>query len=114
MCEAKQRLFGVLVIDAEPALHRHRDLDFRLHGRNAIADQGGLDHQAGAEAAFLHPVGWAPDIDVDLVIAEFLADTRRLRQGMRIAAAELERYRMFEGIKAPRAARGRRAGWRRS
>ena len=38
----------------------------------------GSRHQAGAEAALLHAVGRAADIEVDLVIAEIVADLRRL------------------------------------
>ena len=65
-----QRLLGILLVDADPALHRHRHGHRRLHGRDAIADEAGLAHQAGAEAAVLHAVGRAADIEVDLVVAE--------------------------------------------
>jgi len=59
-----------------------------------------LRHQAGAEAALLHPVGRAADIEVDLVIAQVGADARALRQRRRIAAAELQRDRMLERVEA--------------
>ena len=39
-----------------------------------------LRHQAGAEAALLHAVRRAADVEVDLVVAIALADRRRLRQ----------------------------------
>ena len=41
-------------------------------------DELRLAHQAGAEAAALHPVGGTADVQVDLVIAEVLPDPRRL------------------------------------
>ena len=101
----KQRLIGILLVDADAAFHRHRNLDRRFHGGDAVGDQRRLEHQAGAEAAFLHPVGRTADIEIDLVVAEVLADARRLRERFRIAAAELERHRMLERIEAeqPRA-----------
>ena len=78
----------------------------RLHGGDAIADQRRLRHQAGAEAALLHAVGRAADIEVDLVVAEVRADARATAaSAARIAAAELQRDRMLGRIEAeqPRA-----------
>ena len=71
----------VLLVDADAALHRHRNRHRRAHRRHALGDQLRLAHQAGAEAAGLHAVGRAADVEVDLVIAELLADPRRLRRG---------------------------------
>ena len=71
-----------------------------LHRRDAIGDQCRLRHQAGAEAAVLHPVRRTADIEVDLVIAEILADLRGGREIARIGAAELQRDRMFARIEA--------------
>ena len=48
------------------------------HGRHAARHQRRLRHQAGAEAALLHAVRRAADVEVDLVVAEALADRRRL------------------------------------
>ena len=79
--------------------------DRRLHGGDAVADQCRLHHQAGAEAALLHAVGRAADIEIDLVVAEVLADARRFGERRGIAAAELQRDRMLERVEAeqPRA-----------
>ena len=68
-----------------------------------VADQIGLGHQAGAEAAFLHAVGRAADIEIDFAIAEILADARAFRELARIGAAELQRHRMLERIEAKQA-----------
>ena len=78
--ERKQRLLGILLVDADAAFHRHRNFDRGFHGGDAIGDQRRLRHQAGAEAALLHPVGRTADIEIDLVVAEILADARRLRR----------------------------------
>jgi hypothetical protein len=45
-----------------------------ITGLPQIADVLGLGHQAGAEAALLHPIRRAPDIEIDLVIAQILSD----------------------------------------
>ena len=61
-------------------------------------DQRRLRHQAGAETAVLHPVRRTADIEIDLVIAELLADFRRDGEIARIRAAKLQRHRMLAGI----------------
>ena len=81
----------------------HRDRG--LHGRDAVADEGGLAHQAGAEAAVLDPVGRAAHIEVDLVVAELGADPRGLGELRRIGAAELDRDRMLLGARSRAGAR---------
>ena len=74
-------------------------------------DELGLRHQAGAEAALLHPVRRAADVEVDLVVAEVLADARAACGELRrIGAAELQRHRMLLGVEAEQPLRGRRAG----
>ena len=100
-----ERLFRVLLVDADAALDGHRHVDCRLHGRDAIADELGLAHQAGAEGAALHAVGRAADIEIDLVVAEVRADGGGLRERVRLRAAELQRHRMLAPIEAdqPRA-----------
>ena len=95
--ERIERRLGVLLVDPEPALHRDRHLHRRLHGRDAVADESRLGHQAGAEAAVLHAVGRAADIEVDLVVAEILADAGGGGERSRIRAAELQRDRMLLG-----------------
>ena len=98
--ERKQHLVRVLLVDADAAFDRHRDIHRRLHGSNTVADQRRLVHQAGAEATFLHPVGRAADIEVDFVVAEAFADAGALRQRGRLRAAELQRHRVFACIEA--------------
>ena len=103
--ERRQRLFRILVVDADPAFHRHRDRHRGLHGGDAIADQRRLRHQAGAEAALLHALGRTADVEIDLVVAEIRADPRTVRERSRIGAAELQRHRMLGRIETdqPRA-----------
>jgi hypothetical protein len=74
-----------------------------LHGAYAAGDQRGFRHQAGTEAAVLHPVRRAADIEVDLVVAVAFADGRGLRQPGRIGAAQLQRDRMLRGIEGEQA-----------
>ena len=96
--ESRQRLLRILVVDADAAFHRHRDRNRGLHRGHAIADQRRLRHQAGAEAALLHPLRRATDVEIDLVIAEIRADPRATGERHGIAAAELERHRMLGRI----------------
>ncbi len=100
-----ERHFRILVVDADPAFHRHRNFHRALHRRDAGCNEVGLRHQAGAEAAVLHPIRRTADIEVDLVIAETLADPRGFSELARIGAAELQRDGMLAGIEAeqPRA-----------
>ncbi len=104
--QSVQRLFGVLLVDAETALHGDRHAHGLAHRGDAIADQLRLGHQAGAEAAFLHAIRRAADIEIDFVIAEILADLRRCREIGRIAAAQLQRHRML-GLIEPKQQRPR-------
>ena len=98
-----QRDFRILVVDADPALDGDRNAHRVLHGIDALGDQRRLRHQAGAETAVLHPVRRTTDIEIDLVVAELLADLRRGGEIARIRAAELQRYRMLTGIETKQA-----------
>ena len=98
----------VVVVDAQAALHRYRHIascpGARLdHGGDRIGDQRGLAHQAGAEAPGLHPVRRAAAVKVDLVEAMRRADRCRLRQQGGIAATELQRHRVLDGIQRQQA-----------
>ena len=93
-----ERGFRILIVDADPALDGDGNADRLLHGLDASGDQRRLGHQAGAEAAVLHPVRRTADIEVDFVIAEILADPGRRREIGRIGAAELQRDGMFGRI----------------
>jgi hypothetical protein len=101
----RERLFGILIIDAEAAFDRDRNGYGGLHGRHTIADEIRLGHQAGAEAPFLDAVRRAADIQIDLVETGIGADARALRQRLRRRAAKLQRHRVLGRIEAekPRA-----------
>ena len=98
---ARQRVerdFGILVVDADPAFHGDGHAHRGLHRRDALRYQLRLRHQAGAEAAVLHAIRGAADIDVDLVIAKIFADLSGFREMRRIGTAELQRHRMLAGV----------------
>ena len=98
--ESEQRFARLLLVDADAAFDRDRKLDRRGHRGDAFGDQRWLPHQAGAETSALHPFGRAAAIEVDLVIAEIGADSRRLSESRRVRAAELQRHRMLGRIEA--------------
>ena len=98
--EREQRGARLLLVDADAALDRDRNVDRRGHRHNAFGDQLGFAHEAGAETAALHPVGRAAAIEIDLVVAEFGADARRLREPFWLRPAELERHGMLARVEA--------------
>ena len=83
-----------------PAFDGDRDRDGGLHRGDALGDEAGRLHQAGAERARLDAVGRAADIEVDLAIAEALADARRLGELFRVGAAELQGERLLLRVEA--------------
>ena len=95
-----QRLFRILLVDADAAFDGDRHRNGGLHRRHAVAHQRRLRHQAGAEAAVLHAVGRTADIEIDLVKAEIGADARAGGERARLGAAELQRQRMLGRIVA--------------
>ena len=74
---------------------------------HALGHQRRLAHQAGAEAAALHPVGRAADVEVDLVVAEVLADPRGLGQLGGLASRPAAAPPDARPDRTPAAARGR-------
>ena len=100
---ARQRIerdFRILIVDADPAFDGDGNLHRALHGIDAFGDKRRLRHQAGAEAAVLHPIRRAADIEIDFVVAEILADFRSRCEIARVRAAKLQRHRMLAGIEA--------------
>ena len=94
--EPLQVALAILLVDADAAFDGDRHLDLPLHGRDAGGNKLRLRHQASSEAALLHAVGGAADVEIDLVVAERLANRRRLGERPWIGAAELQRNRMLE------------------
>ncbi len=86
-----QRLLDVLLVDADAAFHGDRHCGGSLHGGDAVGDQIGRAHQAGAERPRLDAIRRAADIQVDLVIAEIGTDPRRYGELGRVGAAKLQR-----------------------
>jgi hypothetical protein len=73
---------------------RHFTVTARRRGSAAATrrHERGLRHQAGAEAALLHPVRRAADVEVDLVVAPVRTDGGGLREPGGLAAAQLQRH----------------------
>src|SRR3546814_12781873 len=67
--ESLQRVVAVLLVHADAGLHRHRNVDSRDHGSNAVGHESGPGHKAGAQAAALDPAARAAEVEVDLVVA---------------------------------------------
>ena len=84
-----KRRFRILFVDADAAFDCDRYRRGGLHRGDAVADQPWLGHQASAEAAFLDPVRWTADVQVDFIEAPLRGDLRGLRQRVRIGAADL-------------------------
>src|SRR3546814_7980526 len=85
----------LLIVDADPRLDRDGDADSCRHCGDAAGHESRLGHQAGAETARLHPVAGTDDVEVDLVVAERLDDTRAFRKLARSGPAELQGYGML-------------------
>jgi hypothetical protein len=88
------------IVDADPAFHGDRDRDGPPHGGDALGDDPGHRHQAGAEVGFLDPVGRAAAIQVDFVITGCGAEFRAAGEGIRVAPAQLQRDRVLGRIEA--------------
>ncbi len=93
--EGLQKFIGVLIVDADAGLHRHRNVDQVAHRLDAVGHQCGLSHQAGAEAAILYPIGGAANVDIHLVIATLLGQLGAACEIGRIAATQLQGDGMF-------------------
>ncbi len=98
--EGAQEHVVLAVVDADAAFHRDRHPARRPHCRHGRRDPLRLGHQAGAEAAFLHPVRGTAAVEIDLVVTVFHGDGGGLRQRLGLAAAELQGQRMLARIKA--------------
>ncbi len=98
--EIAHKAVGLDAVDADAVLHRDRQRAAQrvVHGLHAIAHQGRLGHQAGAERAALHPLAGAAAVQVHLVIAPLLRQPGTGRQIGRLAAAQLQRQRMLLGV----------------
>ena len=93
--KSRTNAYASLVIEPDPVLDRHRHGNGVAHRLDAIGDDRRLRHQARAEAARLHALGRAAAIEIDLVVAPALAESRAGGELAGIAAAELQRERML-------------------
>jgi len=81
---------GLLPLEAQAHLHRHGDADGLPHGLQDLLHPHGVQEEAGPIPTFLGFLRGAAQVEVDLVVAESLADPRRLRQALRVPARKLE------------------------
>ena len=71
----------------------------RIHHRlDAIAHQQRLGHQARAERAALHPLRRATAIEIDFGVTPLRREPGTVGQLIGLAAAQLQRDRMFRRI----------------
>jgi len=101
--EAGKHVVVVVLVHAQAALHRHRDINRIDHGRNALGHQRRLAHQARAKTPGLHAIRRAAAVEVDLVIAPLGGDARGLRQQHRITATQLQGQRLLAAVEAEQA-----------
>ena len=93
--EIAQEFVAVLVVNPDTGFDRHRNGNDVAHRLDTVRHQLRVPHQAGAEHAVLHAIGRAANVEVDLVVAARFSQLRALRQGGRIAAAQLQGNRML-------------------
>ncbi len=98
--ELQERVVIFLLVHAQPAFHRDRHADRILHGGDALGDHRGFLHQTGAEAAGLHPIRRAADIEVDFGVTVLLGDAAGFGEVRGITAAELQGQGLLAGIMA--------------
>ena len=98
--ERLQVLVGAAAVDADAAFDGDREVDRPHHRRDTVRHQSGPRHQGSAEAATPHAGAGAADIEVDLVVAEGLADLGRAGEHARLRAAELQGERTFRLVEA--------------
>ena len=82
-------------VDADAMLDGHRQRDRVAYRRHTGGNQRRLSHQARAEAPSLHTLGRAADVEIDLVVAPGFAQSRAMRQRLRVATAQLQRDRVL-------------------
>ena len=76
--------------------HHGFDSGFGFHGRDALGDALGAEHEAGAEVAAGDAVARAADVEVELVVAHVGADAGALGEHGGVVAAELQRDRALD------------------
>ncbi len=89
----------ILIINANAAFDRDRNVHRAAHRRHAISDKRRRFHETGAKSARLHAGRGTTNIEVDFVVTKTLANARGLRQNIRLAAAKLQRHRVLARIK---------------
>ena len=86
--------------DSNTALDRDGNIDRVDHRACAVGHDVGRFHERRAEASLLDARARAADVQVDLVVAEGLADFRRTGQRVRLRATELQAHGMLRRVEA--------------
>ena len=94
---------GVLLVDADAAFHRNRNIDRRAHRRDAIGDQRRFAHQARAETPRLHAIRRTSHVEINFVVAVIDADARRRSEVRWIVSTELQGDGMFRHVESEQA-----------
>ncbi|CSD14428.1 Uncharacterised protein [Vibrio cholerae] len=68
-----------MIINTDTRFDRHRNVDNRTHGGDALRHQVRLAHQTSAKAAILYPIGWTADVEVNFIIASLLSQLGTMR-----------------------------------
>ena len=89
---------GILVIDADAAFDRDRNIHRPPHGRHAASHQVGRRHQTGTKTSALHPVGRATAVEIDFVIAKPRPDLGRFGKRIRVRPTQLQCHGMLGRI----------------
>ena len=90
----------ILIIDADPALHSHRDINRFTQRGDTLCHQLRLSHQARAKAAGLNPVRRTAHIEIDFRVAPVFANPCSLRAFFGLRPANLQRDGVFLSLKA--------------
>ena len=93
--ESDQVIKVVHFIHPKPTFHRNGYRYCGLHCRKAACHEIRFEHQAGTELARLHPVRWAPHVNIDFIESGEFAAMGATRHILRVAAAQLQAQWMF-------------------
>ncbi len=70
-------LIPVAIVESRAGLYGHGNLDYALHGVNALCNEVGFGHQADTESARLDSIARATDVEVNFVVPEVFTDPGR-------------------------------------
>ena len=93
------KFVAFILVNANAVLHGNRHAHHIHHGLHTVCHQTRLSHQTSTKRAALHTLTWATAIEVDFNVAPLLTESRAVGEVGRLAAPQLQRHRVFFGIK---------------